>query len=140
MDKATAVARITETENLTGDLEDADAQWLIDWGVAQVDVLVLPSKDDTGAGYKLNQLMAVMRVLGGIGGTYADRPTALLIGDLRGFFARYALAFGQPNRVHEADLAPLAARIVSLTPQAAMQTLLSTAAGQSSPNEAPQHG
>ncbi len=130
MEKATAVARITETENLTGDLTDADARWLIDWGVAHLDALVLGSPDATYADYRLTQLMAVMRALGGIGGTAAERPPALLVGDLRGFFARYALAFGQPNRVREADLAPLAARIRSLAPGAAMQTLLSTAAGQ----------
>jgi hypothetical protein len=129
MDKATAVARITETENLTGDLADADAQWLIGWGVGQVDAVVLSSKDETDAGYTLNQLMAVMRALSGIGGTAAERPPALLVGDLRGFFARYALAFGQPNRVREADLVPLAARIAALAPQVMMQTLLGIAAG-----------
>ena len=130
MDKATAVARITETENLTGDLEDTDATWLIDWGVAQVDTLGLSNKDDLDASDQLNQLMAVMRALGQIGGTYADRPTALLVSDLRGFFARYALAFGQPNRVSEADFSAIAARLMTLAPRAAMQSLISTANGQ----------
>ncbi len=139
MDRSVAVARITETENLTSDLTDADAQWVIDWGVAQLDVLVLGSRDEASAGYKLNQLMAVMRALGSIGGTYAERPPTLLIGDLRGFFARYALAFGQPNRVREADLAPLAARIVPLAPQAVLQVLLATAAGPAPQGEA-NHG
>src|SRR5262249_5634933 len=70
MDRQTAIDRITETENLTDGLEDDDANWLLDWGIAQVDGLVTGIKDEDEAGEKLNQLMSVMRTLNQIA---ADR-------------------------------------------------------------------
>jgi hypothetical protein len=54
MDRQTAIDRITETENLTDGLEDDDANWLLDWGIARVDGLVTGIADEDAAGEKLS--------------------------------------------------------------------------------------
>ncbi len=97
MDRQTAIDRITETENLTDGLEDDDANWLLDWGIAQVDGLVTGIKDEDAAGEKLNQLMAVMRTLNQIAADRAAKPPDALAGDIRTFLERYQQAFGAPK-------------------------------------------
>ena len=97
MDRQTAIDRITETENLTDGLEDDDANWLLDWGIAQVDGLVTGIKDEDAAGEKLNQLMSVMRTLNQIAADRAAKPPDALAGDIRTFLERYQQAFGAPK-------------------------------------------
>jgi hypothetical protein len=88
MDRQTAIDRITETENLTDGLEDDDANWLLDWGIAHVDGLVTGIKDEDAAGKKLNQLMAVMRSLNQIAADRAAKPSDALAADIRAFLER----------------------------------------------------
>jgi hypothetical protein len=97
MDRQTAIDRITETENLTDGLEDDDANWLLDWGIAQVDGLVTGIKDEVAAGEKLNQLMSVMRTLNQIAADRTAKAPDALAGDIRTFLQRYQQAFGAPN-------------------------------------------
>jgi hypothetical protein len=97
MDRQTAIDRITETENLTDGLEDDDANWLLDWGIAHVDGLVTGIEDEDAAGKKLNQLMSVMRTLNQIAADRAARPPDALAGDIRTFLERYQQAFGAPK-------------------------------------------
>jgi hypothetical protein len=97
MDRQTAIDRITETENLTDGLDDDDANWLLDWGVAQVDGLVTGIKDEDAAGEKLNQLMSVMRTLNQIAADRAAKPPDALADDIRTFLERYQQAFGAPK-------------------------------------------
>jgi hypothetical protein len=97
MDRQTAIDRITETENLTDGLEDDDANWLLDWGIARVDGLVTGIKDEDAAGEKLNQLMSVMRTLNQIAADRAAKPPDALAGDIRTFLERYQQAFGAPK-------------------------------------------
>jgi hypothetical protein len=94
MDRQTAIDRITETENLTDGLEDDDANWLLDWGIAHVDGLVTGIKDEDAAGEKLNQLMAVMRSLNQIAADRAAKPPDALAADIRAFLERYQQTFG----------------------------------------------
>jgi hypothetical protein len=97
MDRQTAIDRITETENLTDGLEDDDANWLLDWGIAHVDGLVTGIKDEDAAGEKLNQLMSVMRTLNQIAADRAAKPPDALAGDIRTFLERYQQTFGAPK-------------------------------------------
>jgi len=97
MDRQTAIDRITETENLTDGLEDDDANWLLDWGIAHVDGLVTGIKDEDAAGEKLNQLMSVMRMLNQIAADRAAKSPDALAGDIRTFLERYQQAFGAPK-------------------------------------------
>jgi hypothetical protein len=103
MDRQTAIDRITETENLTDGLEDDDANWLLDWGIAQVDGLVTGIKDEDAAGEKLNQLMSVMRTLNQIAADRAAKAPDALAGDIRTFLERYQQAFGAPKAAAPAD-------------------------------------
>jgi hypothetical protein len=97
MDRQTAIERITETENLTDGLEDDDANWLLDWGIARVDGLLAGITDEDAAGDKLNQLMAVMRSLNQIAADRAAATPDALAADIRTFLARYQQAFGAPK-------------------------------------------
>jgi hypothetical protein len=97
MDRQTAIDRITETENLTDGLEDDDANWLLDWGIAHVDGLVTGIKDEDAAGEKLNQLMSVMRTLNQIASDRAAKPPDALATDIDAFLERYQQAFGAPK-------------------------------------------
>jgi hypothetical protein len=97
MDRQTAIERITETENLTDGLEDDDANWLLDWGIARVDGLLAGISDGDAAGEKLNQLMAVMRSLNQIAADRAAATPDALAADIRMFLARYQQAFGAPK-------------------------------------------
>lgn len=95
MDRQQAVDRILETENLTDNLEDKDANWLIDWGVAQVEPLIAGIEDDEEAGEKVNQLMAVMRHLNRLMPGRSDASNETLAQQVKNFFDAYAQAFGQ---------------------------------------------
>jgi hypothetical protein len=97
MDRQTAIDRITETENLTDGLEDDDANWLLDWGIAHVDGVVTGITDEDAAGDKLNQLMAVMRSLNQIAADRAAKPPDALAADIRTYLERYRQAFGAPK-------------------------------------------
>jgi hypothetical protein len=74
MDKQLFIDRILETENLTDELEDADANWLLAWGTGQLDAVLGGVEDETAAGDRVNALMAVMRVINRIAGKYGDLP------------------------------------------------------------------
>lgn len=129
MNKEAATERLTETENLTADLEDADANWLIDWGIGQLDPLVLSIADDDQADEKLAQLMAVMRSLGKIAAHRANRDPSLLTDDIKGFLSQYATTFGKAAPLNAIDIAFIIAKNASSTPQEAMHLLLTCAAG-----------
>jgi hypothetical protein len=82
MDKERFKERILETENLTDELEDADANTLLDWGVSQLDAVLQNSPDVETSGSRVNALMAVMRKINRIVGSYADKTPESLAEDL----------------------------------------------------------
>jgi len=116
MDRQIAIDRITETENLTDGLEDDDANWLLNWGIAHVDGLVTGIKDEDAAGEKLNQLMAVMRTLNQIASDRAAKPAGALAADVRTFLERYQLAFGAPKAATPAPATPSPATDAKTSP------------------------
>lgn len=132
MDRQTAIDRITETENLTDGLEDDDANWLLDWGIAQVDGLVTGIKDEDAAGEKLNQLMSVMRTLNQIAADRAAKSPDALASDISTFLERYQQAFGAPKTATPATTAPAGANTAPPTSQKA-PTGPATAAAENEP-------
>src|SRR5258708_39606851 len=94
MDEALAIERITETENLTDGLDDDDATWLLQWGTSRVGGLIAGIADEEAAGEKVNQLMAVMRLLNAIAADRTVKDPASLGDDIRALRERYAAAFG----------------------------------------------
>ncbi len=96
MDKERFKERILETENLTDELEDADANWLLDWGTARLDTVLRGVKDEETAGNRVNALMAVMRKINRITGSYAGQSPEALAEDLAALRDLFAAAFGPP--------------------------------------------
>jgi hypothetical protein len=62
------IDRMLEVENLTDALEDEDAEFLLDWGVAQLKERLRKIEDREAAGKYTNNLMGFMRTLNQISG------------------------------------------------------------------------
>jgi hypothetical protein len=127
MEEQIAIERILETENLTDGLEDDDAQWLLDWGIAQVHGLIDGIEDDDLAGAKVNALMAVMRRLNQIAADREVLSVDVLSGEIRDFAKLYPKAFGkQPHiaKINTATYTHTAEIIRNQTPLDAIQTML----------------
>lgn len=141
MDRQTAIDRITETENLTDGLEDDDANWLLDWGIAHVDGLVTGIKDEDAAGEKLNQLMSVMRTLNQVASDRAAKSPDALAGDIRTFLERCQQAFGAPKDETAPTTPPTAPSSptppLAPTPASATPSANTTDAGADQVNQAP---
>jgi hypothetical protein len=107
MNKQPYIERMLENENLTDELEDPDANWLLDWGSSQMDTVLEGANDSETAGNRANALMAVMRKINRIAGSYADKSPQSLASDLAALYDLFQQAFGyiRPN-VLEAPDAP----------------------------------
>lgn len=92
MEKERFIERILETENLTDELEDADANWLLDWGIQNLDEVLSSTEDEETAGNKVNALMAVMRKINHIAGSYASKDRGELANDLAELNELYSMA------------------------------------------------
>jgi hypothetical protein len=75
MDKTLFIEKMLESENLTGELPDPLAKWLLDWGIRQLDVILEGVSDREIAAKKVNMLMAVIRKLSQlVGGSLHKTP------------------------------------------------------------------
>ncbi len=81
--------RILETENLTDALDGDSANWLIDWAVAQIPVLLRDVTDEAAANEIIYNLMQTMRSLNGLGADAAELPAVDLIESVREFSIRF---------------------------------------------------
>lgn len=124
MDQQMAVDRILETENLTANLEDSDANWLLDWGIGHVPRLIGRIKDDEAAGTKVNELMAVMRKLNQIAADRAEKPTEELDKDIKELAALYSKAFGEIRKLGVDDFKQAVGEIRKKSPLETMQYLI----------------
>jgi hypothetical protein len=97
MDKTQFVERILETENLTDELEDAEANLLLDWGAAQLDRILQGMVDEESAGLQVNALMAVMRKINRILGSREGASPKYLEADLMALSGLVSSAFGKNN-------------------------------------------
>lgn len=68
MDRQVLIDRLLESENLTDNLEDDDANALIKWGISQISPLIKGITDEDAAGEKVNRLMGLMRQVNSIAG------------------------------------------------------------------------
>jgi hypothetical protein len=112
MDKQLFVDRILETENLTDELEDAEANWLINWGISQLDSLLVAVSDEEQAGEKVNALMATMRKLNRFAGRRQDKDIDDLAAELAGISGLFANTFDLDQEPTE-EACQLAARQIS---------------------------
>src|SRR5450631_495885 len=121
MDPQRAKERILENENLTDNLDDEAADWLLNWGIGHLNGLVGSIQDEDSAGEKINALMAVMRQLNRIGGILSSvgqvQPDKIETA-VREFFASYRLIFPKPGPVKTETIHAAAIAVARMQPRA----------------------
>jgi hypothetical protein len=119
------IERILESENLTDNLEDAEANRLLDWGVAHLPEAVQNAASSRRAGSKTNHLMALMRTVNQLVGSRADLPPEELEGGLKELGDRFQRAFGRSIPASEpARRQEIARWLPQMTSQQAVDLLL----------------
>ena len=114
------VDRMLEAENLTDYLEDGDADYLINWGVAQLRESIGKIEDITTAGEYTNNLMGFLRTLNQIAGNLGN----IQPGDLVQLAERRQKAFGPGRDLTPGDYLEAASRLETMTPRQAIDYLL----------------
>jgi hypothetical protein len=114
------IDRLLEAENLTGDLTDEDAAWLLDWGVQKLKGIAAETSDPDALDEKSGALMKFMRGLNRIcGGLPQVDPSGL-----PALVDSYVVAFGTSRPADEAAAAEAASSLPSLTPRQALEFLI----------------
>lgn len=120
VDRQVLIDRLLESENLTDNLEDDDANTLINWGVAQIKPLVNHITDEDAAGEKVNDLMALMRQVNSIAGNLStvseDKIQKLL--------EQFTQTFDKDHHVSDDDLKAVAEKLSQMQPGEAVKYLL----------------
>jgi hypothetical protein len=116
--------RLLENENLTADLEDAEADWLIQWGIAQIDIVTEGLTEETAADEKISALMSLMRRISRTVARKDRRTPAELAEGLCELETMYAQAFGQTQPHSPADGEQAAARLQAISALEAIQFLV----------------
>ena len=123
MDFQPYIDRILESENLTGNLVDADARRLLEWSLAQLPRLLQGSEDTDLANETTNALMKVMRQVNRIAsGLPAGTPDDVLP-ELESLFCLAAPLFDQLQEAIDQDLHSYAAILYPLIPSQAVDYL-----------------
>jgi hypothetical protein len=112
--------RLLEVENLTDALQDEDADYLINWGVAQLKEHIGAIEDDESAGEYLNNLMGFMRTMNQITGNLGNIRQDELI-KLK---ERHQTVFGPGRELTTSDVREVAASLVEMAPHQAIDFLL----------------
>jgi hypothetical protein len=123
MDKERFVERMLETENLTDELEDSDADWLLNWGTGQVDQALQGIADEEAAGKRVNALMAVMRKINRMTGSRQRRSAEDLAADLLALTGLFSDAFGTARQTSQQERSAAAARLATLPTGEALELL-----------------
>jgi hypothetical protein len=105
------IDRITETENLTAELEDSEAKWLLNWGIGQLDTLLDGAEDEELASERVGNLMRLIRRLNRV---CAD-PASIIPEDVTDLLDRQATAFGESRTVSEEEAAIVAGQLASMS-------------------------
>jgi hypothetical protein len=120
MDKQTFIDRILETENLTDNLEDDAADYLLKWGVGQLEQILAGVEDEVVAADKVSALMKLMR---GVNRIVGNQPTPApeRVAELA---MHYAQAFGAEHATTAANHNAIAAEAGTLSGVEAVKFLL----------------
>jgi len=119
------IERILETENLTDNLEDAEANRLLDWGISKIAGLILDIEDRDLAGEKVNALMALMRKINRILGVLPDKPVEELASDLASLIELHNSTFGSLRPIMPEECQTAAANLANLPVGLALEFLMS---------------
>ena len=120
MDRQLLIDRLLETENLTDNLEDEDANTLIKWGVSQIDHLVNGVEDEEAAGEKVNHLMQLMRAIN----STAGNPSAASQEKLRKLIEQHAQTFGKAHPMDDDERKAVTEKLSKMQPGQAVKYLL----------------
>jgi hypothetical protein len=124
MNKERYRERILETENLTDELEDAQAGWLLQWGIACLDQLLEGTFDNQEvAGKKINELMAVMRKINSMVGASPAAGPGRLAAEFATFNDLFNSAFKLERNLTDAECFSAAAQLKQFSPQQALEYL-----------------
>jgi hypothetical protein len=123
MEKDMFVERMLEIENLTDELEDDQANWLLNWGISRLDQVLQGAADAEAGGDKANALIAVMRKINRMTGARGTAGSETLADDLSALSGLFSAAFGKEYVVTAAECSLAAARLAKLSPQQAVEYL-----------------
>lgn len=124
MDKQRYIEHMLETENLTDALEDADANWLLDWGISKLDDVLLGVADREVADHRASALMTVMRKMNTIAGNNTAKDPqslALDLDELQDLFA--AAVPSRKSLVARPDFVEAAVRLSQLSARQVLEYL-----------------
>jgi hypothetical protein len=122
IDQQIFIDRMLETENLTDALEDEQANFLLNWGVAQLKQKLGEIEGNEAAGEYTNALMGFMRSLNQIAGDLENVQPERLVQ----LAERRRKAFGTGQEVAAEASVEVAARLKLMTPHEAIEYLLET--------------
>jgi hypothetical protein len=121
MDKERYIENMLETENLTDALDDADASWLLDWGIGKLDFILQGVAGQELAGQRVSALMAVMRKMNTVVGGYSGKDSSSLAQDLAVLQDLFAAAF--PSKASPLALPDFTEAAVRLSQLSSRQVL-----------------
>src|SRR5512145_1139934 len=105
MDTQKYVDRLLENENLTGDLEDEEADWLMKWGIQQLTIVTDGLIEAEAANEKVSALMTFMRRVGRTAARKNSRTPEELVENLQELSSFYARAFGSSRPISQDEYA-----------------------------------
>jgi hypothetical protein len=122
MDKQHFMDLLTETENLTDELQDSDARWLMNWGIYQLEDILHGVEEDETASRRVNALMSVMRKINTMAGSYTHQSLPERVEDFADLYDRYVQAF-VPTGSQIADFQSAAEHIENLSVRQVLEFL-----------------
>jgi hypothetical protein len=123
MDKQLYVDRILESENLTDELQDADARWLLDWGISQLDSVLQKASSEEDADEKVTAWMGALRKINRMLGARDGKSQESLAADCMALDALLAQAFSLEASRSEEQCSAAAAQLRQGTTRQALEFL-----------------
>ena len=124
MDKKIFIERLTETENLTNELEDPDAKWLLAWGIKHLDDALQDFDDENTASAKVTALMAILRRTNRLVGNRRNVDAAILESEQDALEELFIQAFGWKEIYLREDLSRSANLFRLMTSREALEFVL----------------
>lgn len=123
IDQQRFVERMLESENLTDELEDDDANWLLNWGTGQIGEVTKEAADIDAATEIVNALMQFMRLLNRIGGN----PAAVSPGIIPELLKHHSAVFGTAHAPDENETRQVSESLLAMTSRQAMEFIINWA-------------
>jgi|GEM_PF-5270551 len=113
--------RMLEAENLTDELEDGEAQRLLDWGLAELGRVLRDVQDAQLASERASTLMSVMRKINRLVGGMAGKDAAELAEELATLIELHASADPHASAPDPQSIQQAAARLAELNVRDALE-------------------